>query len=229
MPNPKRMRRARSHRWLEDYTADDLKRLTPEAREYLRRFVMEYYYNTRSSNPDEQIHKGKDAMTEKGYGLYKAYNDAERDLMTKLLYPNAKTFVGTLVNVDAEVDRAQQHGDVDLTADELYAPTPSHEDEVLSRLDAEAWAVKNGVSLDLDEAGTSPRRTVAVINRQDGSKFKVQGTTYLNVRGIIVRDVEAADGSRLWPDDREAAVKALHEKRRLSQDRIVQKRSLQSK
>lgn len=219
--NKRPIKQAYSHRWMVDHDYDS--QLSPEEQEYLRTFLNEYYYNTRDSDPAKQIHKdfvrdGKPvkAMTESGYGIYKAYNEAERDLYSKLQTASPRDFVGHLVSADAEAT-FKQNRDESFDPSDIYPTVSSHEDDVVTKLDMQSEAEDADLELVFEEAGTSPMVLSVEVKRPGQPSITVTGTTYLNARGIIVRDIHSTE--KIWPDDREAAVKLLHSLRYKMQEK----------
>lgn len=207
----KRLLRSKIRRTSADF--DYIDKLSPAEREWLERFQEEYYFNTIDPDPEKRLHKGDKPMrVEGGFGIYKAYNDAYRDPYS------VAAATGLLESVDARASR----DDESRSADELFPPANTSasaltmtEDDLIDLMDAE----RSVGTFDID-LGTSPKKLSVSIRGADGKKRTVYGTTLLQVRGIVVRDIYAKDGMPLWAEERTAAAAALHEKRKQFQDKL---------
>lgn len=217
--NKKRIRQAKNHRWMVDYEDSDLAHLSAADQEYMRLFLNEYYFNTRESDTSKQIHKdfikdGKtvNAMTNEGYGLYKAYNDAERDL-----YSRMDTHFSSLLRVG----EASEDADSNVDSSDMFPAAPSHEDRILAAEALRREAQEFDLELDIEKPGVRRKKITVSIVTQDGVKTKVSADTYivekranaktLTTANVIVSNMQC--NHKLWPDDRERATLLLQEAR----------------
>jgi len=188
--NKKRIRQAKNHRWKVDYEEEDLSHLPAEAQEYMRLFLNEHYFNTRDSDPSKHIYKdtvdtlGNAVPAMRHYGLYKAYNAAERDLYARLSIAGDPIPLHTLP-VDAFT-------------------VSSNEDSILNAIDMQREAESTGHALATASAGSRPLDLTVTLS----SGQSVVGTTFVSQGGrVLVRDLRS--DKKLWPDDREEATKLL--------------------